>query len=304
MQGDSQHKGDFHMKRSFLIPLTILVLVSMACSMFSRGTEKPADVPTATQPPAVQAEKATAAVTEPPTSVPEEPTAAPQPTDTEAPVEVPTDTPEVLPTETEAGPVEIVDAFDHNKGDWSDDLVVTTQTSGRDLLSKGIIQDSGLRFSFDDKETYIYKFYNTPVSGNVTIKAEYHTMGHINNGIAIVCKVNEDHTAWFEVRVSSTSDFSFYLYDKKRKTDLGKNPYLQLGKGKFKINELYPSKPNVFQLTCLDDELILNANNDKRIVNQGLDVTLDGDGVGVGAMSYDVTPINIIFDKITIRQED
>lgn len=290
------------MKHKFYIPLFVLVLTSMACGMFDQSARnQPA--PTATQPPAVLAEKATATVAEP-TDLPEQPTTAPQPTDTAAPVEVPTNTPEVLPTETQARPVEVVDDFKRNQDNWSDDLVVTTQTSGRDLLSKGVIQDGALRFSFNDKETYIYKFFKTPVSSNVTVTAEYASIGHINNGIAIVCKVSPDQTSWFEVRVSSTSDFAFYLYDKKRKTDLGKNPYLQLGKGKFKIDELYPSKPNVFQLTCLDNELILNANLDKRIVNQPLDTSLDGAGVGVGAMSYDVIPIKINFEKITIRQEN
>jgi hypothetical protein len=296
------------MKHAFFVPLTMLVLASMACAMFGQTTKPPANLSTATQPSAVSAEKATATTAMEPTqpeatAVQEQPTIPPQPTDTEAPVEVVTDTPEVVATNTQAGPVEVVDEFDHNKGDWSDDLVVTTQTSGRDLQSKAVIQDGALRFSLGDKETYLYKFYNSPVTDNVSVEVDFQALGHINNGIAIVCKVNEDKTSWFEVRVSSTSDFTFYQYDKKRKTDLGKNPYLQLGKGKFKIDELYPAKPNTIKLSCSNKELTLNANNDKRVVTQSLDTSLDGTGIGLGAMSYDVVPIKIIFEKIIIRQD-
>jgi hypothetical protein len=293
------------MKRAFFIPLSVLVLASMACALFGGPAEMPASLPTATQPSVVLAEEATVPAAEPTDDIQEIPTSAPAPTETEAPTKVPTAAPTDAPvdTPTAAGPLEFVDTFDHNQGDWSDDLIVTTQTSGRDLLSRTMIQDGILRFSFDDKETYMYKFFQTPINGNVTIATDYQALGHLNNGIAIVCKVNEAKTSWFEVRVSSTSDFSFYLYDKKRKTDLGKNPYLQIGKGKFKIDELFPTKPNAIQLTCLDNELILNANHDKRVVSQSLDVSLDGNSVGLGAMSYDVTPIKINFDQVTIREE-
>ena len=293
------------MKRTFLIPLTALVLASMACALFGK-TEKPAILPTVTQP-AVKMTKAVAATMPKPTETQERPTETQErptatqekPTATEAPTSIPTD----MPTDTPAGPVEYVDSFDHNQDSWSEDFIVTSQTSGQDLYSKGVIQDGALRFSFMDKETYMYKFFQAATFGNVTIEADYESSGHINNGIAIVCKVNEERTQWYEARVSSTSDFSFYLYDKKRKTELGKNPYLQIGKGKFKINELYPAKPNTIQLTCLDNELILNANHDKRVISQALDTTLEGSGVGLGAMSYDVVPININFGQVTIREE-
>ncbi|MBE0698226.1 MAG: hypothetical protein IH586_15010, partial [Anaerolineaceae bacterium] len=218
------------MKQTFFIPLSMLVLASMACAAFGSTATKPASLPTATQPSAALVEEATATVAAVPTETQELPTSAPEPAETEAPTEAPTNPPVDPPTDTPVVPLEFVDTFDHNNRDWSDDLIVTTQTSGRDLLSKTIIQDGVLRFSFDDKETYMYKFFKAAFTGNVTIETDYQAIGHINNGIAIVCKVNEDKTSWFEARVSSTSDFSFYLYDKKRKTDLGKNPYLQLGK--------------------------------------------------------------------------
>ncbi len=224
--------------------------------------------------------------------------------ETEAPTSIPTEIPAEIPTDTPAAPLEYEETFDRDQGNWSEDLIVTTQTSGRNLYSEGTIQDGVLRFSFMDKETYMYKFFQAANFGDVTIEADFNTGGHMNNGIAIVCKVNDERTQWYEARVSSTSDYSLYLYDKSRRTDLGKNPYLQIGKGKFKIDELYPAKPNTIQLTCLENEMILNANKDKRVISQILQTPLDGSGVGLGAMSYDVTPITINFEKITIREEN
>ncbi len=289
------------MKRVISAPVILLVLASLACSLPAKvGMNTTSPKATSTQSEVIIVEEATATQPKPTNTVEmptEPPTQTPSPTETDAPVETPTS----LPTETIAAPQEFIDTFDRNSKAWSEDFIVTTQTFGRDLQSKGIIQDGALTLSFLDKETYLYKFYNEPVGEDVTIEAEYQATGHINNSTALVCKVNDDRTRWLEIRVSSTSDFSFYLYDKQRKTVEGKNPYLQLSKGKFKINELYPTMPNKIKLTCLDNELIVSMNDDMRVLNQDLETPVDGSGVGVGAMSYDVVPIRIRFETITIR---
>lgn len=286
------------MKRNIPFVLILFVLTSMACSL-SGQTGNPPSAPSANESTAETLTLATATIPRP-TNTQEQPTSTFAPTETEAPTSVPTDT----PTDTPAAPVEFVDTFDRNQNYWSEDFIVTSQTSGRDLYSKGIIQNGTLRFSFTDKETYMYKFFQNGDFANVTVEADFQAIGHINNGIALVCRVNNDRTQWYEARVSSTSDFWLFLYDKARKTEMGKNPYLELAKGKFKIDEFYPAKPNKIQLTCLNDELILNANRDKRVIRQVLETEIEGSGVGIGAMSYDVLPITIDFDKITIREEN
>lgn len=283
------------MKRAFVIPIAVLAFVAMACSMTNQSSSTTESQPTATQVTvAIVEEDTPTTAPEPTEAVVEEPTptTAPEPTATES------------PTETPAGPFEYIDTFDRNSQYWSEDFIVTTQTSGRDVLSKAIIQDGLLGFRFDDKETYMYKFFTTPIDGNVSVEVDYQSIGHINNGTAIVCRVNDDHTSWYEVRVSSTSDYSFFLYDKKRKTEEGKNPYLLLGKGKLKIDELAPTKPNTIKLTCLQNELVLDANKGKRVINQILETQIEGSGVGLGAMSYDVLPIKVNFDQVIIRGEE
>jgi hypothetical protein len=298
------------MKRSFIIPLIVGILASMACGLFDQAAS-PAAHPTVTRTAAIT-KKTVAATISGPTKTQEKSTSTPQPTDTKrptsaptkAPTAIPTKIPTTIPTDTPTALTEYVDSFDENQGYWSEDFIVTSQTSGRDPYSKTVIQDGALHFLLKDKETYMYKFFQPANFAKVTIEAEYQAIGHYNNGTALVCKVNEDRTQWYEARVSSTSDFSIYLYDKKRKTELGKNPYLEITKGKFKINELYPTKPNTIQFTCLDNQLILNTNRGQRIINQTVDTVLEGRGVGLGAMSYDVVPININFESVTICEED
>ncbi len=287
------------MKRPFFVPMLVLAFVSLACSIFGAGPTAVAPTKAPTKAVVVEVAPATA-TSAPPTAAP--PTEVP-PTATEA---IPTATPE--PTATQAptytpAPTVFEETFDRRNDNWSEDVVVTTQTFGRDLVSQSIVQNGTLRFKIGDKETYIYKFFEPALSGDVSIEAEYQSLGNIYNGISLVCKVNEQRTSWFEVRVSSTSDFSFLRYDRSLKEKENKNPYVQLGKGKFKIDELYPTKPNTIKLTCLDDELILETNRGARVVSQPLDDSLDGNYVGIGAMSYEVLPITIDFDRVTIREE-
>ena len=278
------------MKRALLIPLIVLLLASMACSLTgTKATPTPEEPAQAV----VAPEKAT---------VPPEPVKAP--TDTEAaPAEVaPTEEPATeAPTLTEA-PTEMKDAFDRETGKWSDPLVVTSQASGRDAYVKITSGTGVLRFAVQDKETYIYKFYSEEVSGADTIEVDFQNKGAFNTGIALVCKVNEDRTSWYEVRVSAAdNNYNFFLYDKQRKIEQDKNPYVLLGKGHMKIDQYYPTKPNRVILTCSDTELSIDVNKGKVKASQTLDTQLEGTAFGIGIMTADVLPGTIDFDTVTIR---
>ena len=287
------------MKRPLFLPILVLAFVSLACSIFEAAPTAVAPTAAPTAAIVVEIEQPTATKVEPTVAKPTEviptatevlPTLPPKPTATQAPTYTP-------------APTEFEETFDQRNDYWSEDVVVTSQTFGRDLQSQSTVQDGTIRFRMGDKETYIYKFFVPALSGDVSVEATYQSLGNLYNGISIVCKVNEERTGWFEARVSSTSDFSFFRYDKSLRDVENKNPYVLLGKGKFKIDELYPTKPNTFKLTCLDDELILETNRGARVVSQALDSSLDGNYVGIGVMSYEVLPVIIDFEQVTIREE-
>jgi hypothetical protein len=275
------------MKRALLIPLIVLVLVTMACSF---GQPTPTAAPAEPTKSVVQAEKAT------------EPPAEATPTDAIAAPTVVLATETVAPTETPSGPVTFTDTFDKVTSDWSDPIVVTTQASGREPYMKISAGDGKLRFAIDDKETYVYKLFLRGLEGATTVEADYTNKGALNTGIALVCKANKELNSWFEVRVSASDyNYHFYQYDKKRKEQDGKNPYIELAKGHMKAEEYFAAKPNHIVFSCTDTELTLDVNKGKKTASFTLDSKLDGNIVGIGVLSSDVVPGTIDFDTVTIR---
>jgi len=282
------------MKRTLLIPLIVLVLATMACSIGKAATPNAAPAqPTKT---VVEAEKAT----QPP--APAEPTDTEEAAEPQAPVE-PTDTEEAAaPTETASGPETFTDSFNQANDSWSDPVVVTSQASGREPFIKVTTGDGTLRFALSDKETYVYKFFLDELEDATTVEADFQNKGAVNTGIAIVCKANDDYTSWYEVRVSAADyNYYFYQYDKKRKEVEGKNPYVQLDKGHMKVDEYFAAKPNHIVFTCTDNGLALDVNNGKKTASYTLDNPLEGTIFGLGVMSADVIPTTVDYETVTIR---
>jgi hypothetical protein len=165
--------------------------------------------------------------------------------------------------------------------------------------------DNGfMRFAIQDKETYVYKFFLATVEGDGSVEATYEPHGAMNNSISVVCRANQDLTSWYEVRIiSHYGEYNFYRYDKKLKTEENKNPYVLLGKGRMAIKEFSPGKGNTFKVSCMEDTLALDVNNGKRVVEQVVDEIIEGNIVGIGVQSYDVLPVTMDFDTVTITQE-
>jgi len=279
------------MKRALLIPLIVLLLATMACSL--TGT-KPTAAPVESPKAVVAPEKAT--------EVPAKPTE--KPADTEAPAAevAPTEVPPTEGPEPSEVPTEIEETFDTDSGNWSDPLIVTSQASGRDAYLKITSGNGALRFAISDKETYVYKFYTEGLDGASSIEADFQNKGAFNTGIALICKANEDRTSWFEVRVSAAdNNYNFFQYDKKRKDEEGKNPYVLLGKGHMKIDQYFPTKPNRIVFTCSDSELSVDVNKGKVKASQTVDNAIEGNLFGVAVMTADVLPGTIDFDTVVIR---
>ncbi len=287
------------MKRTLLIPLVILLMASMACSLFTPKPAEPTKVPAiaapiATEPPAatetaVQAVEATA----PP---------AEEPTNTEA---APTDVPATEPpaaTATATKPASYKDTFDRSNTDWSKPVIITSQAAGRQPYVKVTVESGTMRFAIDDKDTYVYKFLLKGPEGAATVEADFQNKGAIDTAVAFVCKASQDYTSWFEVRVSATNNYYyFFKYDKSMKDTGGKSPYLMLGKGHMKIDEYFPLKPNHLIFSCTDDTLTLDVNNGKLKASQSLDSTLDGNITGVGVLSSALLPATIDFETVSVH---
>lgn len=285
------------MKRALLIPLMILLMASMACSLFVPKSATPTKAPvvaapTATEPPAATE---TAVESVEATAPPAEKTTQPAPTDVPA-----TESPAA--TETASKPASYTDTFDRTNSDWSMSIIVTSQASGREPYVKVTLDSGAMRFAIEDKDTYVYKFLPKGPAGATTVEADFQNKGAIDTGIAFVCKANQDYTSWFEVRVSASNNYyEFFKYDKSRKETGGKSPYLLLGKGHMKIDQYYPLKLNHLVFSCTDTALTLDVNNGKLKASQSLDSTLDGNIAGVGVLSSALLPATIDFESVSVH---
>ncbi len=208
------------MKRSYLIPILVLLLVSLACSVsLPFGIGGGSNLPTAEAGPP---DKSTPTV-----GIPE--------------------TKNVYRED-----------FDLSLDNWSDDIVVTTQAQPGTLYSEVSLDDGWLRFHLKDNETYMYKFYRDPMQRDVVIETKLLNLGDVHNGMAIICRGAVDYSSWYEFRLSGTNDYALYYYDQQRKEQEGLNPYQELERGVSK--EILPMLENIVIVSCIDTSLRLEIN--------------------------------------------
>jgi hypothetical protein len=216
--------------------------------------------------------------------------------------------PEVVATETEApadvssGQDTFTDSFDRAAKAWTDPVIVTSQASGREPYIKVTSGDGVMRFAISDKETYVYMFLKGKLEGAATIEADFQNKGAVNTSIALVCKANQDQTSWYELRISAADyNYVFFQYDKKRKDEEGKNPYIQLSKGHMKGDEYFATKPNHIVFTCTNTELTVDINKGKKQASLALENPIEGHLFGVGVLSADIQQNTIDFETVTVR---
>ena len=290
------------MKRSMVIPLIGMAFASFACGLTSglvspkTPSPQPAIASTAAMPTASALSATLAPLPEdspvpPPALTPSEPTAASAPTQPAPPPAQPAAPAAQAFTET----------FDQANKNWSDPLIVTSQAPGRDPLYKLSLESGRLRVALQDKETYLYSFYNaqfgSPASINITY--EYRTLNE--SGVAMVCQANAEKTAWYEARlIAGESKYNLYAYHKRQSED-SPNPYTLLAQGVLQIKEFSPARGNVVTFTCTDKELKLDLNNGARVITQPVDGSITGALLGIGVMSYDTVPVNIDFKTIVLQ---
>lgn len=191
---------------------------------------------------------------------------------------------------------------DFESGDnWLASKTITTQA--KPGMEKSVVQvkDGVLSFEIPDKETYIYTFYKKPQNSDVSIEVTFNSTGLTQNGVALVCRANEELSSWYEARVSSTGMYAMYKYDLALK-DVGQNPYKQIIAGTMEKNTILVTKPNTIKFTCKDNQLSLEVNGGK-FVNTQQDPDLTGEGlVGIGTMAFDVTPVKLQYDDFAISK--
>ncbi len=292
------------MKRTFLVLIFLMLLLSFACSLprnnQTEDVDKEVTVET-TSPTQAVAEDPTETVYSPPTA---------RPTSDETPVPVATEEetqePTEVPTEPEAScPVFGIEEFDTPGGCWpnSVDKVFSSATIS-DINKLNVqVKDSRLEFESRLKEdVFLYSFYPDNEYDEVILKASITKIepSMNQNGFALVCHTNR--FGWYEARVASSGTFEIFQYDALKKQN-GQNPFLLLGSGGVSSFRTGTGRENIIEWQCLQESLTLIVN-DKQIWEKVNFTSLNsGGGVGVGLASYSNTnPRHIGFEYVEILE--
>ncbi len=173
-------------RRTFLLLLSLLLALGVACS-FSRVAEPtPTPLPTATS--------------IPPTATPVPPTFTPSPEPSPTPIPSPTVTPSptLSPFFTED--------FSHGMGDWTAFYLGPNGDREDKVLIKS--QMDGLFIKIEIEDMYVYLEYPLFSYQDVALEMSFTNQGVNSQNVGLVCRMSEN--GWYEFSVGS--DGLWYLY--------------------------------------------------------------------------------------------
>jgi len=241
---------------------------------------------------------------------PEQPVEPTQPKPTEVVVEAPTEVPaeskevtaEAPEEETSSEGLNFRDEFDLPNDDFSEDMITTTQATTKDRMQTlpSSVQDGIMVFNLRDNETYGYKFLKGSVAEDVVIEAKWKSNGQSMNGAALVCRVSEDYSSWYEMRISSQGEWQLLKYDKSiRDADPYANPYVTIKKSVAKHKLVKVSGDNVSEFSCVGPKLSYKINGEKILETNNNEIK-GGGMVGLGVMSAVYLPVVIQWDYFSV----
>jgi hypothetical protein len=283
------------MNKKILIPIFILVLTTLACSL--GGSKATSEAPTLPPPP-------TQEPIQQPTEVQIEPTLPPPPTEEIAPTEMPTEVPQPTEEPTPVCQPFYLEEFDQPSLCWPsyiEDMITITDITNLKKVSAGV-DDGMLKFKFDlPEDIYLYSFNSQYDYDEVILQASIQKIEpSVNqNGFTLACHVND--YGWYEARIESGGTYKIFQYDAlKRERD--ENPYVFITEGGTPAVRIGAGRENIIRWECGAKSLALIIN-DKEVWFENFPNLNSGGYVGIGMASYaHKLPIQIGFDNVEIIQ--
>lgn len=270
------------MKKTLFIPLAVLVIVALACSVSPKDTPVvvlATDTPSgggATMPPAP--------------TMPAAPTMPPAPTMD-------------MPTSPPPGGY-FVEEFDGDLSNWN-----YWVTAGDSSYQYAEIAFGRLRWDMPSPETYAYVENPDSMLDDVYVEARYETVQSGQNGVAVICRSSD--RGWYEFRVFNrgftAGRYSIFRYDYLLKAQ-NKNPYVNLLNGYENLASVNiingNGSTNTIGINCEGNQLTFYING---VLQQGLDKrpliivddTLSTGAAGLGVMSYSDGSVQVEFDYLS-----
>jgi len=273
-----------HLFRLFL--LAIIGLIILSCSLPS--SREATAIPTLTSQPVV--EQATD-------------TQAPPPTETTAPtmpvatgmvptISIPTDPPaqqaQAEPTVSLEAPDFFTEEFDGDLSNWEYFF-----TSGDEDLASFYTEDGRLSFYLNGEQIYAYLLYSPYYYEDVVLTVEAENRGYNNNNVSLICRYDYER-GWYEFSIANNGLYWIYYYDIL--TEGGYNVIAEGGSNSIRTGR----DVNTYSIVCRGKTLILYINGQETRRLEETRYVLKEGQVGVGVSSFDVLPIEVEFEYMTI----
>jgi hypothetical protein len=211
----------------------------------------------------------------------------PQPTNPPQPTSPP------LPTATESIPAFFTEEFDTaSLPNWS--YFLTNGSESKMSITTG---NGRLKFNLEDSNIWTYLLYDPYTYTDVRIDARATNLGFNNNNVSFICRYTGDD--WYEVNIynSGLYDILYGKWDNGRKTASydgiadGGSTAIRMGKD-----------TNDYTVLCVGNTIALYINGTEVNTVTAKNHPLSEGQVGIGVSSFNVYPITVEFDYITISE--
>jgi hypothetical protein len=258
------------MKKRFLspllIPVLLIVLVGLACSSTpATSTQEPASPP-----PTVQQS------TQPPVA-----------TALELPTAVPTEVPTEAPTEV---PAYFTEDFNGDIPNWS----YFTMHGDKKLMDLGT-HNGSLVFNLTGQDLYAYLTYDPWSYDNVRIDVSADNRGMNDNSVCLICRYSAEE-GWYEFNIGNDGLWQVFVYD----IATGAHYQMLNSGGSTAINT--GKAVNEYTAICDGTTLSLYINGVKATSFDEHIYALRKGLVGIGVSAYKVLPVIVQFDKVSISK--
>jgi S1-C subfamily serine protease len=154
-------------------------------------------------------------------------------------------------------------------------------------------ENGRLVFDINGNDIYSYYAYDPWVYENVRIDALVENRGKNNNNVSLICRGSDQ--GWYEFSIANNGLWWIYAYDNSDDT------YNQLADGGSTAVNM-GKDVNEYTIFCYGDTLSFNINGIETHTMKETNFAFREGQVGIGVSSFNVLPIIVEFDWVTISE--
>jgi hypothetical protein len=158
-------------------------------------------------------------------------------------------------------------------------------------------RDGRLVWDFDSEEVYFYLFYDAFRYEDVRLEVRAENLGRNANSISLVCRYDPD-AGWYEFNIGNDGLYNIQYVEVASDDRIVYNALAEGGSSAINVG----TAVNEYSISCIGEELTLFINGDE--VNSIIEnkYGLREGQIGISVSSYDVLPILIEMDRVTISE--